>query len=132
MQSGKSERQRQLTFLVAGGITTVSAAGVFVLVFWLWDNRHAALALDYVWGAAVGYLLNRFLTFGDRTVRTVESLTKYVLSAVLYFVLHWVLMEALVRGLAMNVYLAFALSFFAALVCFYSAQKVWVFRHRPA
>ena len=132
MQSGKSERQRRLTFLFAGGITTLSAAGVFVLVFWAWDNRHAALALDYVWGTVVGYLLNRFLTFGDRGVRTAESLAKYVLSAVVYFALHWVLMEALVQGLAMNVYLAFTLSFFVALVCFYSAQKVWVFKHRPA
>ncbi len=132
MQSSKSERKRLFTFVVCGGTTTLSAAGVFILVFWAWDNRHAALALDYVWGTVVGYLLNRFLTFGDRAVRTVKSLARYVLSAVLYFVLHWALMEALVRGLAMNIYLAFVLSFFAALVCFYSVQKVWVFNHKPA
>ena len=53
MRSDKSERVRQLTFLMCGGITTVTAAGVFFLVFSLSDNRHLALALDYMWGTII-------------------------------------------------------------------------------
>lgn len=132
MQSDKSECVRQLTFLMCGGITTVTAAGVFLLVFSLSDNRHLALALDYVWGTIIGYLLNRFLTFNDWAVRIGESFTKYCFTAVGYFLLHWVLMEALVLGFAMNILMAFILSFVAALAAFYSVQKIWVFKHKPA
>jgi putative flippase GtrA len=131
VQSDKSERKRQLTFLVCGGLTTLVAAGVFVLAYWICGNWEIALALDYVCGTAVGYLLNRYLTFGAREVRTGASLAKYVVTAIIYFALHLLLMEVLVRRFEINVYLAF-LAFFVILVMFYSAQKVWVFKHKPA
>ena len=129
----KSERERQLAFLVCGGITTLTAAGVWFLIFWLCGSADLALVLDYVWGAVLGYLLNRRFTFSDRNVHGGKSFAKYVLSACVYFCVHWVLMTPLlIKGFGMYEPLAFAISFAAALVLFYSAQKAWVFKHDPA
>ncbi len=112
-------------------MTTLIAAGVFVLVYWICENWEVALALDYVCGTMIGYLLNRHLTFSDRDLEIAVSFAKYVVTAIIYFSLHLLLMEVLVRRFEINVYVAFA-AFFVILVMFYSAQKAWVFKHKPA
>ena len=131
--TNKTERERRFTFLVCGGTTTLTAAGVWFLVFWICANEDLALVLDYVWGTFLGYTLNRRFTFGDRNVHGRKSFAKYTLSTCVYFAVHWVLMKPLlIIGFGMNKPLAFVISFAAALVLFYSAQKAWVFKHEPA
>ena len=129
----KSERERQLAFLVCGGITTLTAVGVWSLTFWRSGSADLALVLDYMSGGVLGYVLNRRFTFGDRNVHGGKSFAKYLLSTCVYFCVHWVIMTPLlIKGFGMYEPVAFAVSFVAAFVLFYLAQKVWVFKHDPA
>ena len=128
MPSDRAETKRLVRFVLVGGFNTLVTYGVFLLLLWAGLHRQLALAGDYATGIAIGYLLNRVWTFGDRDHKT-GSFVKYVATYIVFvYAANVVLLEAIVAT-GLHPAPAQAIAQATVTILSYLAQKHWVFRH---
>lgn len=117
---------RLFKFAFVGGFNTVVTYVLYLVLLELGLHFNLALALEYVFGIVLGYVLNRVWTFSDRKTGT-RAFHKYVVTYLAVFAINFALLNAIVR-LGMGPGPAQAIALMAATLASYVLQKNWVFR----
>jgi putative flippase GtrA len=127
-----SEWGRLAVFGLVGTLNTALCYAAFVLLVHVCGWHHdVALAADYTFGIALGYVLHRFSTFADRR-HLRQAFGKYALTLVATFAANLALLDAIVRAGLLGPLFGQAVAMTAVTLASYLAQKHWVFRSHGA
>ncbi len=124
----RTELRRLALFGIAGTVNTATCYALFAGLVRLgaWDHR-LALAADYAFGTALGYVLHRVSTFADRK-NVGQAFGKYTVTLVATFALNFAILDAIVRARLVGPLAGQAAAMAAVTLASYLAQKHWVFR----
>ena len=130
LSTDPAELRRLAKFVVAGALNTCVCYALFAALIHLARWHHdAALAADYAAGIAVGFVLQRSMTFG-RGGAFLGTLGRYAATYLAVFVANLLALDLLVRVLRVDPLVAQAACLAVMTVASYVLQKRWVFAVR--
>lgn len=129
-------------FLIAGGSNTAITFTLYALLVHNGINYNLALAVTYVLGIVLGFLINRVWTFASNGADSSESILGseqkpvhtqfglYILVYALIFVVNFSILNLLVQAFQLDPIISQLFAIAVSTVCSYVLQKSWVFKHK--
>ena len=115
-------------FLIVGGINTGLMWLLYLFLVLVIDWHYTvALAVDYVCGILLGYVMNRYWTFASHG-RQINSFPRYALTYVVLFFFNLLLLGLLVEMDLLGPVTGQLVAFSVVTVCSFVSQNYWVFR----
>jgi putative flippase GtrA len=130
----KLEIRRLIVFSIVGTLNTAVCFALYAaLVDWQKWHHNPALVADYAFGAALGFVMHRLTTFGDRK-QVKQAFGKYVTTLALTFLLNVAVLDFLIASQLLGPLFGQAVAVALVTLVSYLLQKHWVFRShgRPA
>ncbi|MFG1345895.1 GtrA family protein [Xanthobacter autotrophicus DSM 431] len=122
---------RQFSTFVGVGLAATSAhfAALALVVEKGWLGPVAGSAVGFVVGGVVSYTLNRRFTF-ESSRSHAGAVPRFLVVALVAFVLNGVLMDVLVHRLGLFYLLAQAITTGIIMLWTFSGYRIWAFAHR--
>ena len=120
-------RDKIVKFLIVGGTNTLLMYLLYLGLIYLGMHYGLALALDYVCGVLLGYILNRHWTFASHG-KQINSFPRYVLTYVGVFAGNMALLVLFVESGLLGPELGQLIAFGLVTVMSFILQNAWVFK----
>jgi putative flippase GtrA len=126
------EAVRILRFALAGAANTIIGLGIAFGAQWKFDMRPAlANACGFAAGILASYVLHQGIVFRDRTTDR-GTITRYIVSVALSFVLNQIILELLVRSFpAGETFFAQGVAVMTYTIVLFLLCRFWIFAPMP-
>lgn len=129
----KKEFLKELvSFHIVGVVNTAITYGIYSLLLSLGFDYRAALVLEYCFGIAFSFVLNRRFTFRHEEKVTARMVASMIGSYLAVLALNFGLLLFFVERLGMNEYLGQLIALGFAVALSFAAQKFLVFKKGPS
>ncbi|MBT5399835.1 GtrA family protein [bacterium] len=114
-------------FITVGMVVTIFGYGLYILLVQSGFHYQFALALDYIFGVFIGYILNRYWTFASSKKNRL-SFIKYVMIYIGIYFSNVVLLSIVVEMTTFGPIFGQFISLGVVTLLSYLVQNNWVFK----